>query len=183
MGLFSDYLNQTAKKYEFRVRVVEKPSSQQLTYLKAVLDRYDVESIGELKHLPVKNWDHFAHMGVTELWMFDVTTKYPATPVQIQTLIATGLKIPLGTIMVMTVGMDEIASPIMDQETDRKLEKPRKVPLLQDLMTDIKNKVNIEYPFAIKPKLGYESTNDLPQGNTSPLTNVKRPKDLRKDDE
>jgi hypothetical protein len=178
MGLFTDYVNQTSKKYEFRVRIAVEPTAQQLTYLKMVLERYDVESIGELKHLPIKTWDYFSHLGVTDLWMFDVVTKYPATPVQIQLLISTGLKLPLGLIMVVTVASDEIAAPISDKKED-----PKKAPILSDLVSDIKNKINIEYPFAIKPKLGAQTTNDLPQGNVSPLTKTKRPVDLRKDNE
>ena len=181
MGVFTDYLTQKEKKYEFRIRLAKEPSKQQLESLKSVLGRYDVETVGEMKHLPVKKeWDYFNHLGTTDLWQFDVVTNYPATPVQIQTLISTGLKIPLGVIMVITVGSDEIANP----ETDREIEKyPKEIPSLKDIVSDVKNKVNIEYPFAVKPKLNAETTNDLPQGNISPLTNVKRSKDLRKDDE
>lgn len=177
MASFQDYIAQTAKQYKFKVKLASELKSDALARLKIALKKFDLDSISEAKRLPVTaTHPGFEHLGATEIYVFEIVQNYPATPVQIQDIVVVNTGIPKNRVLVATSAADEIAAPVTPAE-DEKATKGS--PTLVDYEKALQGKT-IEYPFAVKPSKAQPTTNDLPQGNKSPLSKAPRNVDTRK---
>jgi len=173
MKTLRQYISETEKKYGFRVKIAEEFSKEQMESLQKVLARWNLEAISEPKHLPVSE-DHtgFLHLKATDLYMIDLVVQYPATPAEIQAAVHEATQLSMSKILVLTPNQEVLAAPIVPEaEGQAILEKNYPEQKAPQLLADLANAIastSIEYPFAVKPEKGH-TTNELPQGNNSPV--------------
>lgn len=89
MKTFLDYLGETQKVYEFRIKVANCDPADKLDGLKAGLAGYAVESVGVTKRLPIKDKDiDFPSMENCEIFLMDASLKYPVNDAQLRVIVA-----------------------------------------------------------------------------------------------
>jgi hypothetical protein len=178
MKTYTNYLAQSKKTYQFRVKVAGDYTEKLQERIQSALDAFSVASVGKIKRLPIQEYAEFPQMGNVEIHVIEVELDYPTNPPQLTQLIHERVGIPIQCLSVRTALED--AEAIAAMPTPRKkaaLETPeleeapggqalvgqaRRDSLLKELMTR-------EYEFAAKSEADKKTTNELPQGNTSPV--------------
>jgi hypothetical protein len=108
MKSFKDYLIESKTVYEFKVKVAGQCPKDMAGHIKSALAPYKVESCSSGKGTPIQETqEEFPSLKHVELTVFDVTTSYPATSLQLQSLIAECAKLPTANIIVRTVAEQE----------------------------------------------------------------------------
>ena len=111
MKSFKEYLTESKKVYEFKVKVVGDLPSGFAKSLKDALSHFKVESCSAGKRTPIQesHIDFPEHKNVN-VTVFDVTVCYPATSLQIQSAIAEGARLAASCVNVRNLKEeDEIA--------------------------------------------------------------------------
>lgn len=80
MKKLSDYIMFNSKKYKFNVKIASEVTDEHINMLEDILKKYGVEDITK----PKKTIFHtnpidFPNIKASELWLFDITLKYPTT--------------------------------------------------------------------------------------------------------
>ena len=89
MKNFLNYLEQSQKTYEFRIKIANTDPAEKLTMLESALDAYGLESLSKPKRLPLKESDvDFPNHGTVELYLMDAVLTYPCNEYQLRTIIA-----------------------------------------------------------------------------------------------
>jgi hypothetical protein len=89
MKNFLNYLEQSQKTYEFRIKIANIDPAEKLTMLESALDAYGLESLSKPKRLPLKESDvDFPNHGTVELYLMDAVLTYPCNEYQLRTIIA-----------------------------------------------------------------------------------------------
>lgn len=142
-----------------------------MSNLKKALSKYDLAAMGEVKQTPIAETHiGFEHFKNIKLSIIDVLTNYPANPIQIQELVRDHLGISEAHIMVTTPGEEANAMPVQPQQAlGKDYPKAKTMDLISDLAKNLSSHKSIKYPFAAKSDAKGATTNDLPQGNTSPI--------------
>lgn len=101
MKSFKEYLIESKQPYEFKVKIAGDCPKDCSMQIKRALSKFQVENCSSGKSTPIQETqvDFPAHknVGVT---VFEVTTEYPATSLEITNLIAEHCSIPLSCIKV-----------------------------------------------------------------------------------
>jgi len=176
MRAFKEYLTESAKKYMFRVRLACDCDAKLVSNLKQALEKYDVDDVSEPKRLPITQKAYgFNHLENPEVHIIDIVTNYPCTPQQLSAVF-NDIGIPGNMLMVTTPNQEVLISPISSEAGDDKAILDKDLPkstypqILADLETAIANKENkYQYAYAAKKTSQAQTTNDIPQGNTSPI--------------
>jgi hypothetical protein len=174
---FKHYLMESEKKYGFRAKLAAELNKEQMESLQKHLARWNLEAISEPKRLPVaEEHQGFSHIKNTELYIVDMVVNYPCTPQEIQNAIHEATKVPMSHIMVLTPEQEVIAAPIAPESDQPILTSDypeQKAPqLLADLANALKAK-GIDQQFATKQMGKAKTSNDLPQGTSSPIGTLK----------
>lgn len=102
MKNFLQYLSESQKTYEFKVKLANVDPSAHIDSLKVTLEAYAVESVGTPKRLPImENNIDFPSFKNCEIHVFEVTLKYPVSPVQLRELISERIGISLAQVFVV----------------------------------------------------------------------------------
>ena len=184
------YLAESERTYQYRIKVVGDIPPGFFKSFEEKLDQFDVVKMSTPKSTPVRavipDFPAFPNQSVTRV---DVEFKYPAIEPQIKQ-IARLLGLDENRIVMMTTpyeeSLDVESAKITDQNKDL-LDDP-------DYPADDKMQKNLKKDYSADPynhvvlKNAYRSnftvaggktppaktTNDLPMGTTSPMTNIKR---------
>jgi hypothetical protein len=101
MKTFLEYLGETQKTYEFKVKIANLDPKDHIESLKVTLAAYAVESISTPKRLPImENNIDFPSMKNCEIHVFEVALKYPVMTNQLRELISERLSINLSQVFV-----------------------------------------------------------------------------------
>lgn len=167
---FRNYLMENKKQYAFNVRLACECTKESIETLKTALDKFGLAGISKHKESPVAETHRgFEHVKNVRLTTFTIMTDYPATPVQIQSMIKDYMNVDESLIMVSTPGEDEIAAPVVPQEAlGKDYEEAKEKSMLVDLESALDVETT-EFEFAEDSKEKGETTNDLEQGNESPI--------------
>ena len=108
MKSFKDYLVENKNVYEFKVKIAGDCPKDCAMLIKRGLSKFHVESCSSGKSSPIQETqvDFPGHKNVA-ITMFDVTTSYPATSVEIANLIAEHANILPGSIKVRNLKEQE----------------------------------------------------------------------------
>lgn len=86
MKSFKQYLTESKKQYNYRVKLAIEPSDDLLDKMERHLAKYDVESVGSAKKLMLQSVPYdFPQLRGYEIYVVDFTTQRPASAYQIQT--------------------------------------------------------------------------------------------------
>jgi len=108
MKNFLNYLEQSQKTYEFRIKIANTDPAEKLAMLESALDAYGLESLGKPKRLPLKESDvDFPNHGTVELYLMDAVLTYPCNEYQLRTIIAERAGIAQANIVVVPTNHPE----------------------------------------------------------------------------
>jgi hypothetical protein len=103
MKNFLEYLSETQKIYEFRIKVANCDPAEKLDALKTGLAGYVVDSIGVTKRLPIKANDiDFPSIPNCEIYLMDASFKYPLNDAQLRAIVSEHLNCPLSQVVVVS---------------------------------------------------------------------------------
>lgn len=118
MKSFKEYLTESKKVYEFKVKLAGdyKKAGEMI---KSALSQYKVESCSAGKRLPIaETHADFPHITNTNVTMFDVCTAYPVTSQQVRALIAEKCRCPIDSVRVRNLA--ETAEEELNHANDKK---------------------------------------------------------------
>lgn len=181
MKNFLQYLTESQKIYEFRIKVANCDPSDKMEALKAGLEGYVIESIGAVKTLPIKANDiDFPSMVNCEIYLMDASFKYPVNDAQVRAIVSERLNCsPAQVVVVPKNHPEEIWRWNIDGQSELHEFKQG-----EDVLTQQYPNASAEQKDASKAYSGAETilkeltkttssdvktTNDLPQGTVGPV--------------
>ena len=104
MKSFKDYLTESKKVYEFKVKIAGDCPKDCASKIKTALSQFHVSSCSAGKSSPIqetqKDFPEHKNISIT---LFDVSTSYPATSLQVRDKVAESLKIAHSAITVRNI--------------------------------------------------------------------------------
>ena len=190
MKNFAHYLAESERTYNYRIKLLGKPSSDLVSQLKKKLDQFDPVKLGEPKTTPIQVIPtDFPNNKNDSVTMFDVSFKYPAIEPQIKQLAQLLGFDPNHIIMQTTPYVDGLVDEYerIDAESKDLLNDPdypapdaEQKALSKDYATGpydhavLKNAYRTKFTIAGEKTPPAKTTNELPMGDKSPMSNIKR---------
>jgi hypothetical protein len=190
MKNFQQYLAESERTYNYRIKIVGDVAPDFVKQLEEKLAQFDVVKISKPKTTPVQlqpaDFPKHSNDSVTSM---DVEFRYPAIEPQIKQ-IAQLLMIDPNRIIMLTTpheeGMDSERERVAAQnknllDTDYPADTAEQTALIADYSAPydqhavLKNTYRSDFTVAGGKTPKAITTNDLPMGNDSPMTKVKRP--------
>jgi hypothetical protein len=190
MKPFAKYLAESERTYNYRIKIVGDVPTGFIKDLESKMSQFDVVKMGSPKTAPVrKNIPDFPAFPNQPLTIVDVEFRYPAIEPQIKQL-AQLLGMDPNRIVMNTdayeQSLDDENKKILDQNKDL-LDTPEypkddatQRALKKDYSTGpydhavLKNAYRSKFSVAGGKTSPAKTTNELPQGVKSPMTNIKR---------
>jgi hypothetical protein len=96
MKSFVEYLIESSKTYEFRVKVAGEITNEHMERIENHMERFGLESISKPKRTPIQKQPAGFSESVkdSEVNVFEISTNYPATPQQITAMLQDILGLP-----------------------------------------------------------------------------------------
>jgi len=190
MKPFAKYLAESERTYDYRIKMCGRIPDDLVRQLKSKLDQFDPAKLGDVKTTPIqKILTDFPNNQNDAVTMFDVSFKYPAIEPQIKQLFQMLGGDPNLIVMQtqqhvdgLVDEMDKIESENKDllADTDYPAPDAEQRALKKDYSTGpydhavLKNAYRSDFTVAGGRTPPAKTTNQLPQGNKSPMTNIKR---------
>lgn len=108
MKSFTEYLTESKKVYEFKLKVVGDIPKDATTSIKAALSQFKVESVSSGKSTPIQEQhsEFPAHKNCA-MTVFNISTCYPANSLQVRDLVAAKLSVPAANIIARTLAEEK----------------------------------------------------------------------------
>jgi hypothetical protein len=191
MKPFAKYLAESERTYNYRIKIVGDVPTGFIKDLESKMSQFDVVKMGSPKTAPVrKNIPDFPAFPNQPMTIVDVEFRYPAIEPQIKQL-AQLLGLDPNRIVMNTdayeQSLDDESKKIADQnkdllaDTDFPKDDAQQRALKKDYATGpydhavLKNAYRSNFSIAGGKTAPAKTTNELPQGIKSPMTNIKRP--------
>lgn len=191
MKPFARYLAESEKTYSYRIKIVGDVPAGFVKELEKKCSQFDVVKMGNLKTTPVrKNIPDFPAFPNQALNIVDVEFRYPAIEPQIKQL-AQLLDLDPNRIVMNTTpyedSLDDENRKIQDENKDllQDTDLPAPDQMQKNLKKDyaaephdhvvLKNAYRSDFTVAGGKTPAAKTTNELPQGTKSPISNIKRP--------
>ena len=191
MNTLAKYLAESEKTYQYRIKVVGDVPEGFFKELKNKCAQFDIAKMSDPKTAPVRkqipDFPAFPNQAMT---IVDVEFRYPAVEPQIKQL-AQLLGLDPNRIVMSTAnhedGLNVENAKILDQnkdllkDTDYPEDDAQQRALKKDYSAEPhnhvvqKNAYRSDFTVAGGKTPAAKTTNDLPQGVKSPMTNIKRP--------
>lgn len=190
MKTFAQYLTESEKTFDYRIKIVGDLPPDFIKQFKEKLKKFDPKSIGDVKKTPIlakpQDFPAFPNEAVN---MIDVTFRYPATPPQIAQM-ARLLGLDEDRIWINELswqeGMDQellgieeqkdlLTSPYPADSSDQKKLKKDYSAAPADHEVVKNSASEARWTVAGGKTPAAKTTNDLPMGVKSPMSTVKRP--------
>lgn len=190
MKTFIEYLQESQKTYEWKIKIANCDPNECMDCLEACLDGYHLEDISKPKSLPiVESHIDFPSFKSPEVWVMEVTLKYPVMADQLRAIISERADIPQANIVVTpqnhpeelwrngegelkeykqgeaVLDEEDLGAPTKEQQDASKAYADR-TPLLKELSTP---KVEAEGKDETPEGNDGKTLNDVPEGTESPV--------------
>jgi hypothetical protein len=191
MKPFAKYLAESQRTYDYRIKMCGRIPDDLVRQFKSKLDQFDPVKLGDVKITPIqKVLTDFPNNKNDAVTMFDASFKYPAIEPQIKQLYQLLGGNPNLIVMstqnhdaVMVDELDKIDSENKDLLADPDYPAPdsEQKALKKDYSAEpynhavLKNAYRSDFTVAGGKTAPAKTTNDLPLGTKSPMTNIKRP--------
>ena len=151
MSTFKDYLTESTKSYDYKIKIAGEPKDIDKNALETALQKFDLASMSTGKSTPIMTLPlDFPRLSNESVTIFDVTTNYPESPRVMHEYLSDILRIPATHIVVKKPG--EPSEEYQDEmQVAKKSEYKNK--LLDLEMTD-SPKVNAEEFHSTKANMG-----------------------------
>jgi len=119
MKSFKEYLIESKQTYKFKIKLVGEYANDTSDKLKVALDKFNVDSISNGKETPIqeKQIEFPLHTNV-RVTIFDAELLYPATNIEIQSLVAAALNLPHDCIRIRSLA-DENENELNHQHDEK----------------------------------------------------------------
>lgn len=191
MKHFRDYLIESERTYSYRIKFAGDVPSEFMKAFRTKLEQFDPVKIGDVKTTPIQaRTPDFPAFGNERVSTVEVEFRYPAIDAQIRQ-IAQLLGMDPNRVLMQTPNYsdnnEEERKEIDDQnkelltDTDFPAPDTKQKALSKDYATGpydhavLKNAYRSDFTIAGEKTKPAETTNDLPQGQQSPMSTVKRP--------
>jgi hypothetical protein len=190
MKPFAKYLAESERTYDYRIKMCGRIPDDLVRQLKSKLDQFDPAKLGDVKTTPIqKILTDFPNHQNDAVTMFDVSFKYPAIEPQIKQLFQMLGGDPNLIVMQTQPHVDGLVDEMEKIETENKdlladtdypAPDAEQRALKKDYSTGpydhavLKNAYRSDYTVAGGRTPPAKTTNQLPQGNKSPMTTIKR---------
>ena len=195
MSTFKDYLTESTKSYDYKIKIAGEPKDIDKNALETALQKFDLSKMSAGKSTPIMTLPlDFPRLSNESVTIFDVTTNYPESPRVMQEYLSDILRIPLTHIVVKKPGepseqyqdemeiakTSEYRTKLQDIEyTDHAKIKPEdfhstqaNMSLLKELLKDRESKYTVEKGSDDKVQ-DIQSKEEV--GTPSPLTKSTNP--------
>lgn len=190
MKNFKEYLSESQRTYNYRIKIVGDITKDWIKQLESKLQQFDPVKISDAKTTPVQamipDFPKHKNDSVTSI---DCEFRYPAIEPQIKQ-IARLMFMDENRIIMQTTAYDNSVDKEMKQyaeqpksvltDTDYPADDKEQKELIKDYSTGpydhavLKNAYRSNFTIAGGNTPAPETTNDLPQGTESPISNIKR---------
>jgi hypothetical protein len=190
MKSFVNYLAESERTYDYRIKVCGELSTDAMKQIRAKLDQFDPARVGDIKTTPVQAIPtDFPNHRNERVSMFDVSLRYPAVEPQIKQIAQLAGIDPNRVCMQDTEfanGMVDEYKRIQDENKDLIKDPDYPAPnkeqkaLKKDYGVEahdhvvLKNQYRSDFTVAGGKTPAAKTTNDLQQGTSSPFSRVKR---------
>ena len=193
MSTFQDYLTESTKSYDYRIKIAGEPKDIDKNALETALQKFDLAKMSAGKSTPIMTLPlDFPRLSNEQVTIFDVTTNYPESPRVMHEYLSDLLRIPMTYMVVRKPGepteeyqddmqvakKSELANKIADVETKFQ-EHPVKgeehfgdkhnMGLLKELLKDKEDRYEIAKG---KDNKTQDAMSKEEKGTPSPLSNV-----------
>ena len=108
MSTFGQYLTESTKQYEYRIKVAGDIADDFSSRMEQALSKYEVSKLSAGKKTPIQEHPlDFPMLKNHEVHIFDLTTSYPASPREIKEYLADYMRMSPAMIMVKHPGAPE----------------------------------------------------------------------------
>ena len=151
MSTFKDYLTESTKSYDYKIKIAGEPKDIDKNALETALQKFDLASMSAGKSTPIMTLPlDFPRLSNEQVTIFDVTTNYPESPRVMHEYLSDILRIPMTHIVVKKPG--EPSEEYQDEmQVAKKSEYATK---LQDIEMKDAPKVNAEDYHSTKANMG-----------------------------
>ena len=187
MKSFKEYLSESKRTYDFKVKIAGEVTTEQEATMKSLLAKYQVASFKKTGKTPVQALPlDFPRLTNTEVNIYEVSLDYPVASHELQNFLGNGLRILEQSIVVRKPGepSEQYQNPAEPHEgallTDSEYKESPNVDSTQfygdkynasfvkALNDDLKAKRK-ERGEEIPTEGAGQTLNDIPQGTTSPV--------------
>jgi len=119
MKSFKEYLTESKKVYEFKIKIAGDHTTDAVAQIKAALAEFHVASVSSGRTSPIsERQSDFPEHRNTQMTVYDITTNYPATSLQIRDRIASGLAVTHNHIKITSLA-EELENEINHEHDER----------------------------------------------------------------
>lgn len=105
MSTFKEYLTESTKSYDYKIKIAGEPKDIDKNALETALQKFDLAKMSAGKSTPIMTLPlDFPRLSNESVTIFDVTTNYPESPRVMQEYLSDILRIPLTHIVVKKPG-------------------------------------------------------------------------------
>lgn len=188
---FKEYLTESQRAYPFKIKIAGEVSTEQEDILKSLLNKFNIAEFKKSATTPVQALPlDFPKIQNAEVNIYDVTLNYPVTSFELTNYLGNGLRINEQRLVVRKPGepSEEYQQPKEKREGALLNDSEYKEAPNADSNQFYGNKYNASFVKALNDDLKAkreargekiptegiaETTNDLPQNNTSPVSKSK----------
>ena len=151
MSTFKDYLTESSKSYDYKIKIAGEPKDIDKNALETALQKFDLASMSAGKSTPIMTLPlDFPRLSNESVTIFDVTTNYPESARTMQEYLSDILRIPATHIVVRKPG-----EPTEEYQNDMEVAKKSEyASKLQDIEMKDAPKVNAEDFHSTKANMG-----------------------------
>jgi len=124
MKTFKEYLTESKKVYEFKLKIAGDHAKDAVAQIKAALAEFHVAGVSAGRTTPIQErQSEFPEHRNTQMTVYDIVTDYPATSLQIRDRIASGLGVTHNHIKVRSLAeeLEDELNHEHDQRTGKAL--------------------------------------------------------------
>lgn len=181
MKSFKQFLIESQKTYDFRIKVAGEVSNEQQDSMESMLEKFGLESLSKPKRTPIQEHPQdFPDVTNSEVSIMELVVSYPATPREIKEAVCSCIGLPESHVRVYNANDPlEADREIEVAQEEQEYEVQLTAPYPKTKTDGFGDKYNKNFLKGLKsvfktkaaggstPKA--QTTNELPQGKSSPV--------------
>ena len=175
MKSLKQFIVESQKTYEFKIKLACDSDDLDMDRIEQAVASFEPVEISKPKSLPYQKSAEFPNIDATQIQLITVVTKYPSTPDQIRSMIASRCNFHNSNVIVRTAAQDaEFENQLaVDPSGEAILDKDYEDSDHQDVVGQkaidaaMKDHKSREYEFAGDKTARAKTTNDEPTGKMS----------------